>query len=81
MLKNDMKRYRENKRVKPKGDTWTKKRLRELMGSYSESKYDATKLLPEIERQSKEQASWTAIPMIDGLSLWVPGSTALSTAS
>lgn len=46
----DMKSLSENKRVKPKGDTWTKKRLRDLMGSYRESQYDATKLLPEIEK-------------------------------
>lgn len=40
----------ENKKIKRNGDTWTKKRLRELMGSYRESQYDATKLLPEIEK-------------------------------
>ena len=47
--KEDMTRLSENKKVKTKGDTWTKKRLRGLMGSYSESKYDATILLPKIE--------------------------------
>ena len=46
----DRKSLSENKKIKRNGDTWTKKKLRDLMGSYSESKYDATKLLPEIEK-------------------------------
>ena len=46
----DRKSLSENKKIKRNGDTWTKKRLRELMGSYRESQYDAKKLLPEIEK-------------------------------
>ena len=46
----DRKKLSENKKIKRNGDTWTKKRLRELMGSYRESQYDAKKLLPEIEK-------------------------------
>ena len=39
----------ENKKTSRNGDTWTKKRLRSLMGSYRESKYEAATLLPNIE--------------------------------
>lgn len=39
----------ENKKTNRNGDTWTKKRLRSLMGSYRESKYEAATLLPNIE--------------------------------
>ena len=46
----DRKSLSENKKIKRNGDTWTKNRLRELMGSYRESKYEVTKLLPEIEK-------------------------------
>lgn len=46
----DREKLSENKKIKRNGDTWTKKRLRELMGSYRESQYDAKKLLPEIEK-------------------------------
>lgn len=46
----DREKLSENKKIKRNGDTWTKQRLRELMGSYRESQYDAKKLLPEIEK-------------------------------
>ena len=46
----DREKLSENKKIKRNGDTWTKNRLRELMDGYSESKYEVTKLLPEIEK-------------------------------
>ena len=38
----------ENKRGTRRGDPWLKRRVRSLMGQYSESKYDANKLLPYV---------------------------------
>lgn len=46
----DREKLSENKKIKRNGYTWTKNRLRELMDGYSESKYEVTKLLPEIEK-------------------------------
>ena len=37
----------ENRKNKA-GVTWLKKRMRDLLGSYSESSYDATTLLPHV---------------------------------
>lgn len=37
----------ENKKNKA-GATWLKKRMRDLLGAYSESKYDAARLLPNV---------------------------------
>lgn len=37
----------ENKKNKA-GVTWLKKRMRDLLGAYSESKYDAARLLPNV---------------------------------
>lgn len=47
---DDKKSLSENKKVNSNGDTWTKKRLRSLMGgSYHEAKYEAAGLLPKIK--------------------------------
>lgn len=45
----DLKSLSENRRNSGRGATWTKRRLRTLMDSYSESKYDAKSLLPYVE--------------------------------
>ena len=44
-----MTKLKANKKAKKNGDTWLKRRMRSLMGQYSESKYDANKLLPNVE--------------------------------
>lgn len=45
----DLKSLSENRRNSGRGATWTKRRLRTLMDSYRESKYDAKSLLPYVE--------------------------------
>ena len=46
-------KLRENKRESKNGDPWLKKRLRLRMGSYQESNYDTSLLLPHVERARK----------------------------
>ena len=46
----EKKALKENKKEPPRrGDTWLKRKMRERMGQYSESKYDTNKLLPHID--------------------------------
>ena len=77
----DRKSLSENKKIKRNGDTWTKKRLRELMAAIANHNTTRKNFSPKLKRQSKEHAIWTLIPAIDGPSLWVPESIGLSTAS
>lgn len=44
-----MTKLKVNKKETRRGDPWLKKRMKILMGQYSESKYDANKLLPYVE--------------------------------
>ena len=58
----DREKLSENKKIKRNGDTWTKNRLRELMDGYSESKYEVTKLLPEIEKAIERASNLDSNP-------------------
>ena len=44
-----MVKLKENKRAGKNSDTWLKKRVRKLMGQYSESKYDAPALVKSVQ--------------------------------
>lgn len=48
MTPDELKALKENKRVSRRGDTWLKTRVRRLLGSYCESKYDAVRLMPHV---------------------------------
>jgi len=48
MSDEDKYALQENKRVSHRGDTWLKSRVRRAMGSYHESSYDATGLMPNV---------------------------------
>lgn len=50
----------DNKRVSKSGDPLLKKRLRELMGAYSESSYDAESLMPFVQDAIKRAESLEA---------------------
>lgn len=47
--KQNMNLLAANKKNSKRGNTWLKKRMKELMGHYQESDYDATKLLETID--------------------------------
>ena len=48
MSEDEMLALRENKRVSRRGDTWLKSRVRRAIGSYQESSYDASRLMPHV---------------------------------
>ena len=45
---NDLQLLRENRKSPQTGPTWLKRKMRQLLGSYSESNYDAYRLLPTV---------------------------------
>lgn len=46
---DELQQLRENSKINKTGSTWLKHKMRQLLGSYSESKYDVYRLLPTID--------------------------------
>ena len=46
---DELQLLRENRKVTKTGSTWLKRKMRQLLGSYSDSKYDVSRLLPTID--------------------------------
>ena len=45
----ELQQLRENRKITKNGPTWLKHKMRQILGSYSESNYDAYRLLPTID--------------------------------
>ncbi|MBQ9215193.1 MAG: RloB domain-containing protein [Prevotella sp.] len=45
----ELQQLRENRRITKTGPTWLKHKMRQLLGSYSESNYDVYRILPTID--------------------------------
>lgn len=46
---DELQQLRENCKIKKTSPTWLKRKMRQLLGSYSESNYDVSRLLPTID--------------------------------
>lgn len=57
LSEEELNALRENKRVTRRGDTWLKSRVRRVMGSYRESSYNTSILLPLIPEARNRAAA------------------------
>lgn len=46
---DELQQLRENRKTTKTGPTWLKRKMRQLLGSYSESNYDVSRILPTID--------------------------------